>query len=202
MDIDAKINFKPKLKVETKLLIQNMVSLRCKMMVKSELDKLGIAYKSVELGVVYLTVPITETENLALKGALHKSGLELMHDKKAIFIEKIVNIIVEMVHYSDELPTVNFSTFLSEKMQQDYHKMADIFSKAKGITLEHFIIQHKVEKIKELIIYDELNITEISYKMHYKSVAHLSRQFKQITGVTPTFFKSLSMKNRKNLEDI
>jgi AraC-like DNA-binding protein len=179
-----------------------MVSLRCKMLVKSELEKLGIDYKSVELGEVQLVEPLSDARRLLLKTVLHKSGLELMDDKKAMMIEKIINIIVEMVHYSDELPSVKFSIFLQEKMKQDYHKMAEIFSKTKGITIEHFIILHKIEKIKELITYDNLNLTEISYKMHYSSVAHLSRQFKQITGLTPTFFKSLNKKDRTNLEDL
>lgn len=159
------------------------------MLVKSELEKLGIAYKSVELGEVQLEKPLSETNRQKLTTELRKSGLEVMIDKKAILIEKIINIVVEMVHYSDELANVNFSTLLSEKIQQDYHKVAEIFSKTKGITIEHFIILHKVEKIKELIIYDELNLTEISYKMHYTSVAHLSRQFKQVTGLTPSFFQ-------------
>jgi YesN/AraC family two-component response regulator len=185
-----------------KILIQNMVSLRCKMMVKLELDKLGITYKSIELGEVELAESITEATKQLLETALHKSGLEVMHEEKAMLIEKIINIIVEMVHYSDEYPKTNFSTFLSEKMQQDYHKMAEIFSKTKGINIEHFIILHKVEKVKELIMYDELNLSEISYKMHYASIAHLSKQFKQITGLTPTFFKSLSKKQRCNLEDL
>lgn len=185
-----------------KILIQNMVSRRCKMMVKSELEKLGIVYKSIELGEVELTEPINETIKKTLKVELHKSGLELMYDQKAMMIEKIINVIVEMVHYSEEFPTVNFSTFLSEKMHQDYHKMAEIFSKTKGVTIEHFIILHKIERAKELIVYDNLNLTEISHKMNYKSVAHLSRQFKQVTGMTPTFFKSLSKKQRNNLEDL
>lgn len=185
-----------------KLLIQNMVSLRCKMKVKSELEKFGIHYKSVELGEVNLSEPITEATKIKLKTELHRSGLELMDNKKAMLIEKIINIIVEMVHYSDEFSNVNFSTFLSEKMHQDYHKLAEIFSKTKGVTIEHFIILHKIERIKELLIYDELSISEISYKMHYSSAAHLSRQFKQFTGLTPSFFKSLSIRKRTNLEDI
>ncbi len=179
-----------------------MVSLRCKLMVKSELEKLGLGYKSVELGEVQLAKPLSITNREKLSIALHKSGLEVMDDKKAMMIEKIINIIVEMVHYSDEQPPVNFSTFLHEKMNLDYHKMAEIFSKTKGVTIEHFILLHKVEKIKELITYDKLNLTEISYKMHYSSVAHLSRQFKQITGLTPSFFKSLAKKERNNLEDL
>jgi YesN/AraC family two-component response regulator len=179
-----------------------MVSLRCKMMVKSELEKLGISFKSIDLGEVMLSEPISDMKRAALELELLKSGLILLYDKKAILIEKIINIVVEMVHYTDEIPNVNFSVFLADKMQQDYHKMAEIFSKTKGITIEHFIILHKIEKIKELIIYDNLNLTEISYKLHYNSVAHLSKQFKQITGLTPTLFKALSKKNRTNLEDL
>ncbi|UZJ64307.1 helix-turn-helix domain-containing protein [Sphingobacterium sp. KU25419] len=100
------------------------------------------------------------------------------------------------------MPKVNFSDFLSEKLQRNYHYLAEIFSKTKGITIEHFITLHKVEKIKELIIYDELNLTEISYKMYYSSVSHLSKQFKKITGLTPTFFKNLPHRQRINLEDL
>lgn len=185
-----------------KIFIQNMVSLRCKMMVKSELEKLGIAYKTIELGEVLLDKPLLESDLILLDRALHISGLEIMYDKKAMLIEKIITIIVEMVHYSDEFPNVNFSTFLSEKLQLDYHRMSEIFSKTKGVTIEHFIILHKIERIKELIIYDDLNLTEISYKMHYNSVGHLSKQFKQITGLTPSFFKALAKRDRKNLEDL
>jgi AraC-like DNA-binding protein len=163
---------------------------------------LGIIYKSIELGEVELVKPINNTIKKMLKIELHKSGLELMYDKKAMMIEKIINIIIEMVHYDDEYPHVNFSIFLSEKMHQDYHKMAEIFSKTKGVTIERFIILHKIEKVKELIVYDNLNLTEISHKMNYTSVAHLSRQFKQVTGMTPTFFKSLSKRQRTNLEDL
>jgi len=117
-------------------------------------------------------------------------------------IESIINLVVEVVHYSDELPKVNFSTLLSEKVHKNYHYLADIFSKTKGITIEHFIILHKIERVKELIIYDDLNLTEISYKMHYSSVAHLSRQFKKVTGLTPTAFKKLTYRKRNNLEDL
>jgi len=185
-----------------KIYIQNMVSLRCKLLVKSELKKLDLDYKYVDLGEVKLTNPISEDKKEALKKALHQSGLEVMDDANTRLIEKIINIIVEMVHYSDELPKVNFSTFLSEKLNQDYYKLADIFSKTKGTTIEHFIQLHKIERVKELIIYNELNLTEISYLLHYSSEAHLSKQFKQITGLTPTFFKNLSKRKRKNLEDL
>jgi hypothetical protein len=172
------------------------------MLVASELNKLGIDYKSIELGEVQLLEALTDSKRQMLKKELHKFGLEIMVDSKAIIVEKIVNTIVEMIHYSDNLPPVNFSTFLSEKLNQDYHKMAELFSKTKGITIQHFIILHKVERIKELIIYDELNLTEISYKLHYSSVAHLSHQFKQVTGLSPTLFKSLAERKRINLEDL
>lgn len=185
-----------------KIFIQNMVSLRCKMLVKSELENLDIAYKSVELGEITLVKPISDPLRLKLTEVLHKSGLEVLYDKKAILIEKIINLVVETVHYSDELANVNFSTLLSEKLHKNYHYLAEIFSKTKGITIEHFIIMHKVERIKELIIYDKLNLTEISYKMHYSSVAHLSNQFKKVTGLTPTFFKNLKDRTRSNLEDL
>lgn len=185
-----------------KLLIQNMVSLRCKLLVKAELEKLGLAYHSIELGEVFLQQPITSSQKDELAKSLHKSGLEIMDDKNTILIEKIKNIVVEMVHYMDELPKIKFSVFLSEKLHKDYHSLSELFSKTKGMTIEHFIILHKIERVKELIMYDELNLTEIAYKLHYSSVAHLSQQFKKVTGLTPSFFKSLKKKNRFNLEDL
>ncbi len=185
-----------------KLYIQNMVSLRCKMLVKQELQNLGIIYKTVELGEVVLDGPIEKNKLLEFKRALHLSGLELMDDERAILVEKIINLIVEMVHYTDEVPKVNFSSFLSEKLNTNYAKLSDLFSKFKGITIENFVILHKIERAKELITYDQLNITEIAYKLHYSSVAHLSKQFKQVTGLTPTFFKHLATRRRENLEDL
>lgn len=183
-----------------KLLIQNMVSIRCKMKVKTELEKLGINFNSIELGVVQLVGTISNAVKLRLKEELQKLGLELMLDKKAILIEKIINTIVEMVHYSENLPNINFSTFLSENLEEDYNQMAEVFSKTKGITIEHFIILHKIERIKELILYDNLNLTEISFKMNYSSVAHLSKQFKQITGLTPSFFERMTSRKQVTLD--
>ncbi len=179
-----------------------MVSIRCKMIVKAELEKLGMQYRSVDLGVVNLLVPITNELRIKLRTELLKSGLELMEDKKAILIEKIKNIIIEMIHYADELPKTNFSVYLSEKLDYDYTYLSNLFSETEGITIEHFILLHKIEKVKELIIYDELNLTEIAWKMHYSSVAHLSNQFKKITGLTPSFFKSLKNKKRTGLENL
>jgi AraC-like DNA-binding protein len=179
-----------------------MVSIRCKMIVKENLQKLGLHHTTVELGVAEIMEDITGEQRETLKTALLRSGLELMDDKKAILIEKIQNVIVEMVHYSDELPKVNFSDYLSEKLGYDYTYMANIFSETKGVTIEHFIILHKIERVKELIIYDELNLSEIALKLHYSSVAHLSHQFKKITGLTPSFFKTLKNKKRDTLENV
>lgn len=185
-----------------KVYIQYMVSLRCKLLVKAELEKLGIPYLSVELGEVTLSAPLTTEQRSLLGQALHRSGLELMDDQKAIFIEKIIHIVVEMVHYTEDEPAVNFSVLLSEKLHHNYHSMAELFSKTKGVTIEKFIILHKIERVKELLIYDQLSITQIADKMHYSSVSHLTRQFKQITGLTPSFFKHAVVRNRRNLEDL
>ena len=185
-----------------KLLIQNMVSLRCKLLVKAELEKLGLLYHSIELGEVILQKHISNDQKKDLTKALHKSGLEIMDDKNTKLVEKIKNIIVEIVHYADELPDIKYSVFLSEKLHKDYHLLSELFSKTKGITIEHYIILHKIERAKELIMYDELNLSEIAYKLNYSSVAHLSNQFKKITGLTPSFFKSIQKKSRTNLEDL
>lgn len=179
-----------------------MVSLRCKMLVKAEMEKLNIAYKYVELGEAELEESISNEQQQELKAVLAKSGLELMDDKKAMLVEKIKMVIIEMVHYADEFPETNFSDFLSEKLNHNYTYLSNLFSEVKGTTIEHYIILHKIEKVKELIIYDELNLTEIAYKMNYSSVAHLSNQFKKITGLTPSFFKRMKNYRRPSLEDM
>jgi AraC-like DNA-binding protein len=179
-----------------------MVSLRCKMMVMEELKKLSLNYVSVDLGVVDILDGITQNQRDQLRANLAKSGLELLDDKKSILIEKIKNVIVEMIHYTDELPQVNFSDYLSEKLDYDYTYLSNIFSEVKGITIQQFIIIHKIERVKELLLYNDLNLTEISYKLHYSSVAHLSNQFKKITGLTPTFYKKLKKKRYSNLENL
>lgn len=188
--------------MSTKLYIKYMVSLRCKMMVKEELQKLGLHHIIVDLGMVEILENITEKQRKELKANLLKSGLELLDDKKSILIERIKNVIIEMIHYSDEIPKVNYSDYISEKLGYDYTYLANIFSEVKGITIQQFIIIHKIEKVKELLIYDELNLSEISYKLHYSSVAHLSNQFKKVTGLTPTFYKQLKDKRKQNLEDL
>ena len=185
-----------------KLYIKFMVSLRCKMMVKEELKKLGLHFIVVELGEVDVMEELTLQQRIDLKAGLLQSGLELMDDKKAVLIEKIKNVIIEMVHYADEFPKTNYSDYISEKLNHDYTYLSNIFSEVKGITIQQFIIIHKIERAKELLLYDELNLTEISYRLNYSSVAHLSNQFKKITGLTPSHFKALKDKRRNPIEDV
>lgn len=185
-----------------RLYIKYMVSLRCIMMVKDELKSMGLRYIAVELGTVDILEDITQQQHDELKKNLLKSGLELLDDKKSILIEKIKAVITEMIHYADELPKVKYSDYISEKLNYDYTYLANMFSEVKGITIQQFIIIHKIEKVKELLLYDELNLTEISYKMHYSSVAHLSNQFKKVTGLSPSFYKQLKQKRKSNLENI
>ncbi len=186
-----------------KLYIKYMVSIRCKMAVKAALVSMGLNYRTIELGEIDIKEELNLDQLTILKETLLMSGLLLIDDKKAMLIEKIRNIIIEMVHYSDEVPLVNFSEYLGKKLKHDYTYMASLFSEITGTTIEHFIIAHKIEKVKELLLYDELNLSEISYKLNYSSVAHLSNQFKKVTGLTPTYFKNLKeFKKRIHLEDI
>jgi AraC-like DNA-binding protein len=184
-----------------RLYIKYMVSLRCKMIVRDELEKLGLRYVSLDLGMVEVLEDITAAQREQLGIALMKSGLELLEDNKSILIEKIKGVIIEMIHYADELPKVNYPDYISEKLQYDYTYLANTFSEVKGITIQQFIIVHKIEKVKELLMYGQLNLTEISYKLHYSSVSHLSNQFKKITGLSPSFYKRMQKNRSKNLED-
>ena len=172
------------------------------MMVKEELKKLGLRYGVVDLGMVETLEDVTEEQHKQLKKNLLRSGLELLDDKKSILIEKIKNVIVEMIHYSEEIPKMNYSDYISEKLKYDYTYLSNIFSEVKGITIQQFIIINKIERVKELLLYDELNLTQISYKLHYSSVAHLSNQFKKITGLSPSFFKKLKKKRSETLENM
>ena len=179
-----------------------MVSNRCKMAVKEELRNLGLHFIVVDLGEVEIMENISMDQREILKAKLLQSGLELMDDKKAMLIEKIKTVIIEMVHHSNEIIKVNFSDYLSEKMNHDYTYLSNLFSEVQGTTIEQFIISHKTERIKELIIYGELNITEIAWKMGYSSVAHLSSQFKKVTGLSPSHFKQMKDKRRSPIEEI
>lgn len=179
-----------------------MVSLRCKMIVRAALENLELHCSNLELGEANIEDNVTDEKREALKVTLLASGLELMDDKKAMLIEKIKNVIIEMVHYSDELPATNFSDYLSEKLDYDYTYLSNLFSEVKGTTIEQFIISHKIERVKELLIYNELSLTEISRKLRYSSVAHLSNQFKKVTGLTPSFFKKMKYKRHVLLENV
>ena len=179
-----------------------MVSNRCKLAVKEVLKSLGLHFIIVDLGEVEIMEDLSPEQRALLQNELLLSGLELMDDRKGILIERIKNAVVEMVHHSDENLKINFSDYLHEKLQYDYTYLANLFSEVQGSTIGQFIIAHKVERIKELITYGELNISEIAWKMNYSSVAHLCNQFKKVTGLTPTHFKQLKDKRRKPIEEI
>jgi AraC-like DNA-binding protein len=179
-----------------------MVCIRCKMVVKSELEKLGLHYITVDLGEAEIMEEISTEQQTRLSIALKKYGLELMDDKRSILVEKIKTVIIELVHYTDEQIKINLSDYLSEKLNHDYTYLANLFSEVKGTTIEQFYLAHKIEKVKELLVYDELNLTEIAWKLHYSSVAHLSNQFKKMTGLTPSHFKNLKCKRRKALGNV
>ncbi|MFC6875908.1 helix-turn-helix domain-containing protein [Flavobacterium myungsuense] len=185
-----------------KLFIKYMVSNRCKMVVKEILKELNLHFILVDLGEVEIMEDISLEQREYLKKELIESGLELMDDKKSILIEKIKNIIIQMIHHSEENIKINFSDYLSEKLHHNYNYLANLFSDTQGTTIEHFIIYNKIERVKELMIYGELTITEIAYKMNYSSVAHLSSQFKKVTGLAPSHFKQLKDKRRNPIEEL
>lgn len=172
------------------------------MIVQATLNELGLQSGIVELGEVEIAENLTSEEYNILRTKLLTSGLELMEDRKAILIEKIKNVIINMVHYAHELPRTKNSIYISEKLNYDYTYLANLFSEATGLTIEHYIIAHKIERAKELLLYDEINLTQIAYQLNYSSVAHLSSQFKKVTGLTPSFFKQLKYKKRIALENV
>jgi len=188
--------------VKTKLYIKNMVSTRCKIVVKAVLENIGLHYTKVELGEAEITENLSEEKHDRLKAALHKFGLELMEDQRKVLIEKVKNIIVEMIHYEDELPKIKISDYLSEKLHHSYFMLSRLWSEVRGTTIQHYILAQKIERAKELIAYDELTLSEIAYKLHYSSVSHLSNQFKKYTGLTPSHFKEMKQKRRISLENV
>jgi AraC-like DNA-binding protein len=179
-----------------------MVCIRCKLVVKEELSRLGFHVTSVELGEAEIMENISNEQKDQITTALLRSGLELMDDKKSVLIEKIKKVIIESVHYAEEPININFSEYLSQELNHDYTYLANLFSEVQGTTIEKFLIAHKIERVKELLVYNEFNLSEIAYQMHYSSVAHLSAQFKKVTGLTPTHFKQLKDKRRSRLDSL
>ena len=179
-----------------------MVSLQCQMIVKSELERQGINYTIVELGEVEITGKVSKDQLDSLGAALKLTGLELMDDKKLILIEKIKTIIIELIHNSEGQLKINLSDFLSEKLNRNYTYLSNLFSEVKGTTIEQYTKSHKIEKVKELLVYDEHSLTEIAWKLNYSSVSHLSNQFKRMTGLTTSHFKNLKLKKRISLENL
>ena len=185
-----------------KLYIKYMVSRRCKMKVEAELDNIKLSHGIVDLGEVEIREPITTEQHDLLKIALLTSGLELMDDRKAQLIEKVKVVIIDMVHYMDEAPKIKNSVYISQELDYDYAYLANLFSEVTGTTIEHYIIANKIERVKELLLYDELTLSQIAYRLNYSSVAHLSNQFKKVTGLSPRFFKQLKHKKRLTLESL
>lgn len=185
-----------------RLYIKNMVCSRCKMVVKDELTKLGLHAASVQLGEVEISEELTLQQKNELDAVLRSFGFELISDRKTRLIEKIKTVIVGLVHHSEDQPGVRFSEYISAQLHHDYNYLSNLFSEVEGITIEKYFIAQKIEKVKELLKYDELSLSEIASRLGYSSVAHLSNQFKKQTGLTPSFYKSLPKNQRTNIEDL
>ncbi len=182
--------------------IKNMVCNRCKILVKDELIKFGLHPTSIELGDVEIREELTGKRKDKLNKVLQSFGFDLIDDKKSRLIEKIKNTIVELVHYSDEQLKTNFSEHISKKLHHDYSYLSNLFSEVEVTTIEKYFIAQKIEKVKELLKYDELSLSEIADRLNYSSTAYLSNQFKKQTGLTPSFYKSLKQNKRQNIDDL
>ena len=185
-----------------KLFIKNMVCDRCRMVVRESMEKLGLIPVSVELGEVELKQPLTDAEKLAFKQALQVLGFELIDDKKSRIIEKIKLIILELIRQKDGEMTQNLSETLSSRLNHDYNYLSNLFSEVEGTTIEKYFIAQKIELVKELLVYDELSLSEIAFRLNYSSVAYLSSQFKKVTGLTPSHFKNIRSVKRKPLDKV
>jgi AraC-like DNA-binding protein len=179
-----------------------MVCSRCKLVVKSELEKLGLRPISVELGEVELENENIENQKEELLKIMHSLGFDLIDDKKSKIIERIKNRIIELIYSKNNELSVNLSDYLAQDLLQDYSSLSNLFSEVESITIEHYFISQKIERVKELLTYDELSLSEIAFQLNYSSVAHLSNQFKKNTGLTPTHFKKLKGKKRQQIEDL
>jgi AraC-like DNA-binding protein len=187
---------------EKKLYIKNMVCDRCVSAVKSLLGELQIGYSSVTLGEVVLSGSLSAEKKEKLRDRLLATGFVLIDDKRSRLIVQVKSLIIDLVHYHSEKLQMNLSDYLSDKLHLDYHYISDLFSEVTGYTIEKYFIAQKVERIKELLVYDELSLTEIADQLNYSSVAHLSAQFKKITGLTPTYYKKVGMSKRKPLDEV
>ncbi|WP_264542240.1 MULTISPECIES: AraC family transcriptional regulator [Flavobacterium] len=185
-----------------KIYIKNMVCSRCKMVVKSELEKLGLSVLSVELGEADIIGSLDENKKEEIVRQLEQYGFEVIDDKKSKIIEQIKTIVIELVHHSQDKIKTNLSDFIGEKLNLDYNYLSSLFSEVEGLTIEKYYILQRIERAKELLVYDELSLSEIAYQLNYSSVAYLSNQFKKVTGFTPTYFKQLKEKKRKQIEDL
>lgn len=185
-----------------KLYIKNMVCERCKMVVKSELTKLNITPVQIDFGEITLDKPLSDEQKRQIENSLTPLGFELINDKKSRLIEQIKTLIIELVHYTSSDLKINLSDYLSEKLHHDYNYISNLFSEVEGTTIEKYYIAQKIEKVKELLIYDELTLNEIAFKLNYSSAAHLSNQFKKVTGLTPSHFKAIKENKRKPLDKV
>lgn len=179
-----------------------MVCDRCKMVVKNELLKLGIQPVSVELGEIKLAAAPAAEQLSDFIAALKPLGFELIDDKKSRIIERIKNLVIDLVHHAEEPTKLKYSEYISTHLHHDYPSLSKLFSEVEGITIEQYIIRQKIEKVKELLVYDEFSLSEIADKLGYSSVAHLSAQFKKVTGLTPSFFKDLGIRTRSPLDKV
>ena len=184
------------------LFIKNMVCNRCILVIQNELDKLGVGVKSIKLGEVILEKELTSHEKESLDKILLDLGFEIIDDKKSRIIEKIKNLIINLVHHQDSETKINLSELLSNELHHDYNYLSNLFSEVEGTTIEKYFIAQKIEKVKELLVYDELSLSEIAFRLHYSSVAYLSNQFKKVTGLTPSHFKKIRKDRRKPLDEV
>jgi len=179
-----------------------MVCNRCVMVVQNEINKLGIAIENIRLGEVTLEKELSNSERDALERVLVPLGFQVIDDKKSRIIEQIKNIIIDLVHYQDNGAKTNLSDILNEKLNHDYNYLSNLFSQVESTTIEKYFIAQKIEKVKELLVYDELSLSEIAFRLNYSSVAYLSNQFKKVTGLTPSHFKQIKENKRKPLDKV
>ena len=185
-----------------KAFIRNMTTVSSQKQVKSIVEKLGLQLVSIDIGEIEVGEILSARQYEKLKESLYQNDFEMISGKENILTEKIKNVVIEMIHYSDEMPVIKYSSYISSKLKTNYTYLSKIFSRVKNVTIEHFIILHKIERVKQLLLFNDLTLSEIAWKLHYSSTAHLSAQFKKITGITPSLFKKLKYKNLVPLESL